>query len=96
MVESSVGVIENDLDKTINPSHYRARKDCMETIDEIRLLLTPEEFRGYLKGNYLKYRARAMYKNGEVDLFKSDWYIKTLKEESEEYDEDDWETEDWE
>lgn len=34
----------------------------IETIDIMRIVLTREEFKGYLKGNILKYRERAMHK----------------------------------
>lgn len=34
----------------------------IETIDIMRIVLTREEFKGYLKGNIIKYRERAMHK----------------------------------
>ena len=40
------------------PNHYMLFSD-MEAIDVIRTLLTEDEFRGYLRGNVLKYRLRA-------------------------------------
>lgn len=40
-------------DMVNSPSHYQL--DGLEVIDIIRAALTPEEFRGYLKGNDLKY-----------------------------------------
>ena len=39
----------------------------IETIDVIRAVLTPEEYRGYLKGNVLEYRERALYKHETPD-----------------------------
>ena len=39
----------------------------IETIDVIKMALTPEEFRGFLKGNVLKYELRAPYKHAEPD-----------------------------
>ncbi|SOB60620.1 protein of unknown function [Pseudodesulfovibrio profundus] len=43
------------------PSHYR--QFGKEVIDIIRDTLTPEEFVGYCKGNELKYRLRAGFKD---------------------------------
>ena len=57
----------------INPQHYK--QYAVEVIDLIQQALTPEEFKGYLKGNMLKYRFRAGYKKDrEEDLKKSNWY----------------------
>jgi hypothetical protein len=68
----------------INPSHYTSGK--IECIDAIESALSPEEFRGFLRGNVLKYNWRAMQKNGVEDLKKAIWYeerlIKTLENES--------------
>lgn len=55
------------------PRHYNMFK--MEAIDVIKNLLTEEEYVGYLKGNMLKYRLRAGFKEDrEQDLAKSNWY----------------------
>ncbi len=47
-------------DSVRHPSHYRIMGT--EVIDLIHDNLTPEEFRGYCKGNILKYRLRAGHK----------------------------------
>lgn len=47
-----------------SPAHYQ--HGGIETIDIIRSMLTADEYRGYLKGNILKYRERAPYK-GKTD-----------------------------
>jgi len=47
-----------------SPAHYN--HGGIETIDIIRSMLTADEYRGYLKGNILKYRERAPYK-GKTD-----------------------------
>lgn len=61
-----------------HPGHYN--HGDIETIDVIKSVLTPEEFRGYLKGNMLKYRERHPYKgNPEQDLAKAKWYSDRLK-----------------
>ena len=60
-------------DKVNHPKHYNMF--CTEVIDVIKSCLTEEEFKGYLKGNMLKYRFRAGFKdNREEDLRKSNWY----------------------
>lgn len=64
----------------INPSHYAGKIEC---IDAIESALSPEEFKGFLRGNVIKYNWRCMQKNGVEDLKKAIWYeerlIKTLE-----------------
>ena len=52
-------------DSVNHPAHYNV--GGIETIDVIRAMLTPEEYRGYLKGNVLEYRERALYKHETPD-----------------------------
>lgn len=59
-----------------HPPHYN--QGGIECIDAIKAALTPEEFRGFCKGNALKYVWRERYKNGGVDLEKSNWYLLRL------------------
>lgn len=59
-------------DTIFNPKHYM--QGSHECIDEIKAMLTPDEFRGFLKGNIIKYRYRANLKNGKEDLAKADNY----------------------
>ena len=47
----------------------------IECIDAIRAALTPEEFRGFCKGNVLKYVWRERYKGGDADLAKAKAYL---------------------
>jgi len=62
------------------PNHYKLF-GTVEVIDMIKTLLTEEEFKGYLKGNCLKYRLRAGKKdNVEQDIAKALRYEKWLKE----------------
>jgi len=58
------------------PSHYRQGE--IECIDAIQSALTPEEFRGYCKGNALKYIWREQYKGGDESLRKAMWYLDRL------------------
>ena len=62
------------LDMVNSPSHYQL--DGVEAIDIIKTILTPEEYRGYLKGNALKYIIREPYKgNPAQDVAKAEWYL---------------------
>ena len=57
-----------------SPSHYQL--DGFEAIDIIKAALTPEEYRGYLKGNTLKYILREPFKgNGKQDVGKAQWHL---------------------
>ena len=57
----------------ISPRHYQ--DGGVETIEYLRAKLTPEEFRGYIKGNVLKYLSRERGKGGNTDLGKAAWYL---------------------
>lgn len=62
----------------INPSHYKRLPK--ETIERIGDNLSLCEFKGYLKGNILKYLDRFEYKNKSEDLRKASWYLNKLIE----------------
>jgi hypothetical protein len=63
-----------DNDPVNNPSHYDVFLDA-EAIDIIRKVLTAEEYAGYCKGNFLKYRLRAGEKGDALqDIAKSNVY----------------------
>ena len=57
------------------PPHYQTGD--LETIDFIRAKLSAVEFRGYCKGNALKYLSREARKGGDIDLKKAIWYLRT-------------------
>ena len=61
-----------------HPSHYK--QFSREVIDTMQGMSTPEEFKGYLKLNAIKYISRYQGKNGVEDLDKAVWYINKLKE----------------
>ena len=65
-----------NLDMVNEPPHYN--QAGIECIDAIQAALTPEEFRGYCKGNNLKYTWREQYKNKIEDLRKAAWYLDKL------------------
>ena len=71
-------VYEPTHDTVNHPSHYN--KYEREVIDSIRGLCTADEYRGYLKGNQIKYLARYQDKNGLEDLRKHRWYVDALIE----------------
>lgn len=52
----------------------------IEPIEYMRSRFTTEEFRGYLRGNCLKYLSRYTLKNGVEDLRKARVYLNWLIE----------------
>jgi len=64
-------------DMVMNPKHYMV--GGYEAIDVIKAKLSPEEFRGYCKGNILKYVMRANYKgHHDQDCEKAEYYMEEL------------------
>lgn len=66
-------------DPVNHPPHYKA--NGVECIDIIEEFLSPDEFRGYLKGQVLKYLFRAGKKDPAKeteDYEKAGWYIRKL------------------
>jgi len=64
----------------INPDHYKV--GGIEAIDYVQAKLSPEEYRGYLKGNIIKYLSRGLYKGNEAqDYKKAQWYCDKLVKE---------------
>lgn len=62
-----------------HPAHYGG-DTVYEVVKVLEAWLTPEEFRGFLKGNVLKYLARAKKKGGEsMDYQKAGWYQRALE-----------------
>jgi hypothetical protein len=66
---------KSSIDMVNSPPHYLT--GGIETIDYIKAKLTAEEFKGYLRGNVLKYASR---KKGGDDMGKAAWYAKRLEE----------------
>jgi len=56
-----------------HPPHYT--QGGIECIEAIQAALTPEEFRGYCKGNALKYTWRERSKGQDESLKKAIWYL---------------------
>jgi hypothetical protein len=59
-----------------HPPHYN--QGSVECIVAIQAALSPEEFRGYCKGNALKYVWREQHKAGIESLQKAQWYLNRL------------------
>lgn len=72
ITEDSLAFKENDEDVVNHPSHYNRYK--REVMDTLKGVMTPDEYRGYLKGNIIKYNARYRFKNGIEDLRKAEVY----------------------
>jgi len=67
-------------DSVHRPTHYT--QGGIECIDAIKAALTPEEFRGYCKGNIIKYVWRERHKGGDESLQKARWYINKILEDA--------------
>lgn len=66
----------------VGGSHYKSMP--MQPWTVMQAVLTPEEFRGFLKGNIIKYSLRAGHKDGALDdADKAKHYAQKLKEVSE-------------
>jgi len=62
----------------IVPTYYRdGGADVISMLSEV---FTPEEFRGFMKGNIIKYTVRYDKKNGMEDLNKAEEYRRRLTE----------------
>jgi len=73
-VKDEVPVIQGDV--VNHPSHYT--DGSIECIEAIEAALTSEEFRGYCKGNCIKYIWREKHKGGTESLKKAQWYLDRL------------------
>ena len=60
-------------DNVNSPPHYT--KGGIECIEAIQAALTAEEFRGYCKGNAMKYIWRERHKGGDESINKALWYL---------------------
>ena len=68
----------NQNDMVNSPAHYASGD--VECIDAIAASMTDDEFRGYLKGNVMKYMWRYENKGKpEEDLAKAEWYLHRLQ-----------------
>jgi len=81
-VEMSQAELEKpdpEADAVNSPDHYNTGN--IECIDAIEDSMSPAAFKGYLKGNCMKYLWRYDYKGKPVeDLKKASWYLSRLIE----------------
>ena len=68
--------VKKSADVVNHPAHYNAGKIEVIAIQEDQL--SPEEYRGYIKGQVIKYITRERHKNGLEDLKKARWYLDRL------------------
>jgi hypothetical protein len=75
--EASDAWHEEEEDVVNNPDHYNTGN--IECIDAIEESMSSVAFKGYLKGNCMKYLWRYDYKGKQVeDLQKAGWYLNKL------------------
>lgn len=71
-------VCDTNKVKNKNVSHYKLWDD-FQVIDLMKIILTKDEYIGYLKGNLLKYKLRDKGQD-EADLIKAKDYQRELNE----------------
>jgi hypothetical protein len=59
------------MEEVNSPSHYN--KGSVEVIEVMQDQMRPMEYKGFLKGNILKYVLRYQDKGGVKDLHKAEW-----------------------
>ena len=65
-------------ERQVGADHYKTMP--MQPWEVMEAVLTPEEFRGFLKGNIVKYPRRAGKKEGSDDAGKAQHYRQKLAE----------------
>lgn len=65
-------------DKQHGGDHYRSLR--IQPWDALKEWLTPEEFRGWMKGNSIVYLARERQKGGDTDIAKANHHLEKLLE----------------
>jgi hypothetical protein len=77
--EEYVDPYDIQYDPVGKPKHYNSGNiECIEAIEES---MSSHAFKGYLKGNCMKYLWRYDYKGKQVeDLQKAGWYLNRLTE----------------
>lgn len=68
------------LETVEHPSHYNQHD--VETINIMKVALTTEEYRGFLKGSVIKYLDRLGFKDDpRIEIGKAQWYAQQLETE---------------
>lgn len=68
------------IDDYIEPDYYHNGTDGADTIEMIYRTFPFEHFRGFMKGNVIKYVTRYDRKNGHEDLKKAHTYLDRLRD----------------
>jgi len=71
---------------SFHPEQGHYNHGAVQPIDFMESFFTPDEYRGFLKGNVIKYVARYRDKDGAKDLGKALTYLTWLKEFEEKQD----------
>lgn len=71
-------IMEDKKDMVNHPNHYTNRE--IECIDEMIHVFGAQVVMDFCLCNVWKYRYRALAKNGQEDIEKSDWYMKKYLE----------------
>ena len=66
----------SSVDMVNSPPHYKQGE--VECIDGIKSALSEDEWRGYCKGNALKYIWRERHKGQAESLAKAQWYLNKM------------------
>ena len=75
---ATLGTKKAKADMVNSPAHYTY--GTIESIQAIEASMEASAFKGFLKGNVLKYLWRYERKNGIEDLRKAQWYLRRLIE----------------
>lgn len=62
--------------RNVNHPSYYCQEGSIECIDEMKQVFGVDAVMNFCLLNVWKYRKRALFKNGEEDIAKSDWYMK--------------------
>ena len=76
--ELDLAAPKQDVDMVNSPPHYKQGE--VECIDGIKSALTEDEWRGYCKGNALKYIWRERHKGQGESLAKAQWYLNKMRD----------------
>lgn len=66
-------------DTQVGGDHYKTLGDY-QPWDVLKHWLTPEEYRGWMKGNAIVYLARERQKGGDIDVAKASHHLQKLLE----------------
>ena len=68
--------LRRQAQEQVGGDHYR--RLTPQPVELLKCWLTPEEFKGFMRGNIIKYLARYQYKGGVQDLEKAKQYLEWL------------------